>query len=421
MKYIDLFAWLGWFHNALKQLWHECVFSSEINKELRELYKENFNCEIEWDITKIDAKDIPAHDILCAWFPCQPFSHAGKQNWLECDKNGNLFYEIIRILSYHKPNYFILENVANLKNHNNGNTWKIITTELKKLWYSVDGKILSPHQFWIPHHRKRIFIVWSLLGLSKFKWPIPTNEKTSIKNILDKNQKDAHMLGKKELEVLNVWQELLTLFPKSEKFPSFPIWATEFWATYPYEDANPLNLDRKELEQYRWAFWVSLKNLKKEEQILNLPSYVHFAKHKFKFPSWKIRFIKQNREFYHKYKDILDIIIPKLKKYPLSFQKFEWNCQWEVRNLFKHIIQFRASGIRIKKIDTSPSLISSTSSQIPIIGWEKRYLTSQEASKLQWMWNLKMPTTNDLAFKALWNALNSDIVLKIITNLLKNT
>jgi len=420
MKFIDLFAWLGWFHNALSQFWHKCVFSSELNSELRKLYKQNYNSEIHWDITRVDVKDIPKHDILCAGFPCQPFSHAGKQNGLTCDKNWNLFYEIIRILKFHKPKYFILENVANLKNHDSWKTWEIIKEELIILWYDVKWEILSPHDFGIPHHRRRIFIVWSLKWLEKFNWPkIEKNKNTSLLNILEKNPKWAVKIWKREEEILNIWQNFLDIFPKEEKLPSFPIWSMEFWANYPFEKNNPNKMTSEELGKYKWSFWKSLKNLTKKEQLELLPSYVQFAKHKNQFPDWKIKFIKQNRDFYKKYKKVLDKIIPKLQKFPSSFQKFEWNCQWEKRNLFNHIIQFRASWIRVKRTNTSPSLISSTSSQIPIIGWKKRYMTPKEASKLQGMENLEMLENTNLAFKALWNALNSDIVIKIVKNLIK--
>ncbi len=419
MKFIDLFAWLWWFHNALVQLWHECVFSSELSPQLRELYKKNYNTEIHWDIKFIDEKDIPKHDILCAWFPCQPFSHAWKQDWLMCDRNGNLFFEIIRILKYHKPNYFILENVANLKHHDKWKTWNIIKSELESLWYEVQWEILSPHNFGIPHHRQRIFIVWCLKWLQDFKWPEKEKKETSILSILDKKPKGSVKIWKRESEILEIWQEFLNNFPKKEKLPSFPIWAMEFWATYPYEETNPNILSKKELENYKWSFWKSLKLSSKEEQYKILPTYVQFSKHKDKFPDWKIRFIKYNREFYQKFKEYIDPIIQKLQNYPPSFQKFEWNCQWDKRDIYKHIIQFRASWIRIKKIDTSPSLISSTSSQIPIIWWEKRYMTKHEASKLQGMSNIEMLESTNTAFKALWNALNSDIVMKIAQNLIK--
>lgn len=419
MKFIDLFAWLGWFHNALTQLWHECVFASELDPKLCELYNKNYNFPISWDITKINEKDIPKHDILSAWFPCQSFSHAGKQNWLTCGKNGNLFFEISRILRYHKPKYFILENVANLLHHDKWNTWNIIYNELTSLGYFVDKKILSPHEFWIPHHRKRIFIVWSLSWLDKFEWPKVENTTTNIVDIIDKEPMATFEITKRDMEVLNMWQKILKSIPIGDKFPSFPIWSMEFWADYPIEEMNPNSMSEIELWKYKWAFGVSLSWLWKEEQMNLLPSYVTFAKHKDKFPAWKIRFINENRDFYKKYKKILDKFIPEIMKYPSSFQKFEWNCQWSERDIFQHIIQFRASGVRVKKANTSPSLISSTSSQIPIIWWEKRYMTPKEASRLQGMDNIEMPWNIHSAFKALWNWLNATIVMKIAKNLLK--
>jgi DNA (cytosine-5)-methyltransferase 1 len=101
------------------------------------------------------------------------------------------------------------------------------------------------------------------------------------------------------------------------------------------------------------------------------------------YPKWKVNFIRQNREFYADNEVMLKEFSKKLLSLPLSFQKFEWNCQGGERDLFKHIVQFRASGIRVKKDDTSPALISSTSSQIPIVASEKRYVSKHEASKLQ--------------------------------------
>lgn len=421
MRFIDLFAWLWWFHIALSDLWHECVFASEKDEELRELYKENYLLEANWDITKVKEQDIPSHDILCAWFPCQPFSHAWKQNGLQCDKNGNLFYEIIRILKYHKPKYFILENVANLLSHDEWNTWKTIYRELSKLWYDVDKEILSPHDFNIPHHRKRIFIVWKFKSLNGFEWPEKIKYDTSIDSILDSksSKKDFRYIWKKEQEAIKVWQNILNDIPKEHNLPWFPIWGMEFWATYPFEDFNPLTLSEEELGKYKWSFGQSLKWKTKEEQIKLLPWYVSYHKHLDNFPSWKKNFIRNNRAFFKENSKFLKPYFKDLKKMIPSFQKLEWNCQWEVRDLYKLLIQFRASGIRVKRTDFSPSLISSTSTQVPVIASQWRYMTKKEASRLQWMWNINLPDSNSSSFRALWNALNADIVNMIAKNLIK--
>jgi DNA (cytosine-5)-methyltransferase 1 len=108
MRYIDLFAGLGGFHIALGKLGHQCVFASEIKENLIQLYESNFSIKPAGDIRAIKSKDIPAHDVLCAGFPCQPFSKAGLQKGLDDESNGDLFMQIVRILKYHKPSYFIL-------------------------------------------------------------------------------------------------------------------------------------------------------------------------------------------------------------------------------------------------------------------------------------------------------------------------
>ncbi len=125
MRFIDLFAGLGGFHKALHELGHECVFASELNPILREVYKENWKIEPQGDIRKIvnfNIDEIPPHEILCAGFPCQPFSKAGKQKGREDKLRGTLFDEIVKILSYRKPKFFILENVPFLAKHDNKGT-----------------------------------------------------------------------------------------------------------------------------------------------------------------------------------------------------------------------------------------------------------------------------------------------------------
>ena len=109
LKFIDLFAGVGGFHQALKSLGHECVYASEINKFAADIYKKNYGIDPLSDITKVPANEIPKHDILCAGFPCQAFSNAGKKKGFD-DVRGTLFFDIKRILEYHKPKFIILEN-----------------------------------------------------------------------------------------------------------------------------------------------------------------------------------------------------------------------------------------------------------------------------------------------------------------------
>src|SRR3989338_6420059 len=123
MRFVDLFAGLGGLHVALRNLGHTCVFACEIDEGLRSLYAKNFGLMPEGDVRKIPVEDIPSHDILCAGFPCQPFSKAGDQQGLKCPKWGDLFKYVLKILRHHQPEYLILENVPNLSRHDNGSTW----------------------------------------------------------------------------------------------------------------------------------------------------------------------------------------------------------------------------------------------------------------------------------------------------------
>ena len=140
LRFVDLFAGIGGFHLALRRLGHNCVFASEIDKKLRDRYEENFGMygdAVQGDITNIDLETIPSHDILCAGFPCQPFSKAGSQLGLKDLVQGTLFQSIIEVLEKRHPEYLILENVGNFSRHDNGNTWKIVKENLEQLGYDI--------------------------------------------------------------------------------------------------------------------------------------------------------------------------------------------------------------------------------------------------------------------------------------------
>lgn len=236
MKFIDLFAGLGGFHKALHELGHECVFASEINPTLREIYKKNWGIEPKGDIKKIvehEINSIPPHDILCAGFPCQPFSKAGKQAGMNDKERGNLFDEIIKILQFRTPTYFILENVPFIRQHDNAETWHYMQNQLIQLGYDVDHEIYSPHDFGIPQHRERIFIVGSLIGLDNFSFDEITDQKTylsDVLNFIEENPIDYKSLPKANIECINLWQKFINQIPKETILPGFPIWGMEFGA-----------------------------------------------------------------------------------------------------------------------------------------------------------------------------------------------
>jgi DNA (cytosine-5)-methyltransferase 1 len=425
MRFIDLFAGIGGFHLALRSLGHECVFAAEIDDTLRQLYERNFDLPAAGDLRSIGAAEIPNHDVLCAGFPCQPFSKAKKgQPGLDEPKLGDLYLQIHRVVSYHHPQFLILENVPNLEKHDDGQTWEEIRKLFEAEGYHISIKKLSPHEFGIPQIRERIYIIGSLAPLNGFRWPEKTRTEASIHSILDKHPPEARRLPEQVSRCLDVWQEFLDRVPKNEKVPH-PLWSMEFGATYPYQLTTPHAMDLENLRRYRGAHGRPLSAGKTEKQVFDLlPS--HARTEQVRFPRWKIKFIHKNREFYECHKGWLSDWIERIRVFPSSFQKLEWNCQEkdlhkEIRHIDRCVVQFRPSGVRVKRPTTAPSLVAMTATQVPIITWEERYMTPTECKRLQSMDNLKyLPERATKAYEALGNAVNVEIA-KLVAEALLNT
>lgn len=412
-RFIDLFAGLGGFHVGLSKLGFECVFACEIDPQLRDLYERNFGIRPAGDIREISVDDVPTHDVLCAGFPCQPFSKAGEQRGLECPDSGDqLFRAMIRIVRRHRPSFLLLENVANLEKHDSGRTWqRRIRRRLTDAGYRVAARTLSPHQFGIPQVRPRFFIIAARDGLDHFDWPEPMSMPAdlSIRSVLDRRPPDAKRLTPEAIACLDAWQRFLDHFPKNEELPSFPIWSMEFGATYPYADGTPYSATPQLLARRCGSHGFPLGSVPIANRMDHLPSYARTRQRH--FPSWKVGFIRQNREFYERHRDWIDRWLPEILQFPPSLQKLEWNCKGEARNIRQFVIQFRASGVRLKRPTTAPSLVAMTTTQVPIIGWEERYMTPRECSRLQCLEDLgSLPDANTRAYKALGNAVNSRIV-----------
>lgn len=186
LKGIDLFCGIGGFRIAMQDNNVDCVFSSDIDKFAQQTYEANFH-EIPYgDITKIAAKDIPAFDILAAGFPCQPFSYAGEKKGFEDTTRGTLFFDICRILEYHKPAMVFLENVKGLVSHEKGKTLATIIGNLKKLGYYPHWEILSSLDFGLPQKRERWYCV-AFRDNIDFKFPEPLGGHPTLRDIVDLN------------------------------------------------------------------------------------------------------------------------------------------------------------------------------------------------------------------------------------------
>lgn len=376
-KFIDLFAGIGAFHLALESLGGECVFAAEIDKYANETYKANFNMDAKCDVSKIDAKNIPKHDVLCAGFPCQPFSQGGFMKGFS-DTRGTLFFEIERILKEHKTKFIILENVKHLVTHDNGNTYRVIIEHLTQLGYKLTEKplILSPHQFGIPQQRERIFIVGiheSVLKDKKYVTiDLPTKiNKKSIYDILDKNVDKKYYISEYETKVLDAWNDFHKIFKKTFS----PIWFEEFGKTYDISDLQ----------------------------------------------DWKQRYITNNRNFYLKNKEKVDEWAKKWNIYDFKLRdkKFEWQAGDEVDDVYDTIIQLRQSGVRCKKPNNFQTLVAMV--QTPIVGKLRRRLTAREAARLQSFPDDYVLNTNEQkAFKQLGNSANVEIIKYIAQEMFKN-
>ena len=388
-KFIDLFAGIGGFHQAMSQLGGKCVYAAEINPETAAIYKRNYGIEALNDITKIDPNEIPKHEVLCAGFPCQSFSKAGQQKGFG-DVRGVLFFDIVRILKNHierygGPRYLVLENVRNLLSHDHGKTWIRIRAELELLGYNVVKTpiIVSPHYFGIPQLRERVVI----LAVRKdfFPKPIriaidkkPRNALSMDSIIVQKDTKEYKLASFKlddyEERLLQMWDDFIHGIKR--KVIGFPIWADVFFTK------KPIN-----------------KNM----------------------PEWKKEFIRKNQSLYLDNKEFIDSWYKKYDQMSWTkktHRKFEWQVDNKISSVYEGIIQFRPSGIRVKQPTEFPALVAMV--HVPIIGKYHRYITPREAAKLQsFPDSFKIDENMRSAYKQFGNAVNVDVIKNVFELFLK--
>jgi len=255
-RFIDLFAGIGGFHLAFHKLGLECVFASEIDKYARQTYEKNFRKispklfiknRFNEDILNLNYKEIPDFDILCAGFPCQPFSQVGKKLGFKenYQSRGNMFFSIRDIIKVKKPKAIFLENVRHLINHDNGNTFKVIRQIIEEdLKYSFMYSVVKASDFGLPQHRPRVFIVGfrdENTKDSKFEFPKPVKLKKTMSDILggkctrdigltlrvgggrspinDRRNWDGYIVDGKEVRLNPIHGLEMMGFPKSYKFP----------------------------------------------------------------------------------------------------------------------------------------------------------------------------------------------------------
>jgi len=352
MKFIDLFCGIGGFHQALKNMVLECVFASDIDEACRKTYFENYGLMPAGDIKNVKIGDIPDFDVLCAGFPCQPFSKAGFQKGFDDDR-GNLFFNICKIAEARNPKYMILENVRNLASHDSGNTWKVIRESIDGLGYHTykDPLILNALNFKIPQNRERVIIMCKRKDLGILpELPKISKSKsgTSLKDILCDHDKNK-ISGKMKV-VEGVWDEFVKLLASNSiAMPKCPLW-TDWW------DSDGDGTAQNTVEK-KAAFYIKYKN-------------------------W----IDKNRDFYATNIEIIKpwLVRSRAKKDWLgAVRKFEWQAGDLKKDdgMDKVLWSARGSGIRAKRPDYAPTLVAL--SQVPVYGPESRKLTARELLRLQ--------------------------------------
>jgi DNA (cytosine-5)-methyltransferase 1 len=416
--FIDLFAGIGGFHHALSDFGGECLLVAESDVKCRQVYRatwpelpaERVYQDIR-DITmRPDGSDRPAeeilrivkeHDVLCAGFPCQPFSKSGQQLGVLDQTRGTLFHDILAIAQACTPRFIILENVRNLAGPKHRETFETIIDALRQIGYRVsdDPAIFSPHLLppergGRPQRRERVFILAEYVGVEAAKIPMPKlvvhepldgwdPHSWRVKDWVQADEEISdpkkYKLNSEDIACLKAWNAFIKGIPR-DALPGFPIWSDEFRLR---------------------------------------PVYPKDA------PEWKRDFIRWNSEFFREHKDFISEWQQKnwlsgrtfrVSDFIPSRRKFEWQARrvqplQKNRNIWELAVQFRPSGVRVKPLTYLPTLVAIT--QNSVIGPEKRFITPVEAARMQGFpdWVFENAGVDDAAaYKQAGNAVNVGVI-----------
>lgn len=427
--FVDLFAGIGGFHHALEALGGNCVLASDLDETCRMVYRATWPNHPESALIgdvrtltqKADGSDrtlkqiaslVPDHDVLCAGFPCQPFSKSGMQKGILDQTRGTLFFDIMEIAKAKQPRYIILENVRNLAGPRHAETFKTIIESLRECGYRVasDPVIFSPHLLapnlgGSPQHRERVFLLAERVGVkAKDKdldlgirnepspgwqpsmWKIEDllQDEHEIQNI------EKYRLSREDEAALKAWNAFVKGIP-ADALPGFPIWVDAFKTK---------------------------------------PAYPADA------PVWKREFIRKNSSFYREHKTFIDDWLAKswlpgsefrVKDFIASRRKFEWQARnlqpnAKSRDIWKLAIQFRPSGIRVKPLTYLPTLVAIT--QTSFIGPRRRFLTPVEVGRIQGFPDSVFPNAkvdDKHAYKQAGNAVHVGVVKYMAKTLFEST
>ncbi|MFE7223420.1 DNA cytosine methyltransferase [Nocardioides sp. NPDC057577] len=380
-RFIDLFAGVGGFHAALKAYGGDCVYSVEIDPAAASVYRRNWGGDPLGDIAQ-DANDdvmkVPAHEVLAAGFPCQPFSKSGFQRGMD-ETRGTLYWNILKIIEKRKPKIVLLENVRNLAGPRHLHEWQVIIETLREQGYRVSDTpaIFSPHMLppergGRPQVRERVFITATHnpagLGDDIEVPPAPRpggvdgfdpKAEWHLEDLLDDthnipgcNLTDAERLW---IDAWDEWVQRWYEATEGRRPPGFPIWA-DSWTDFDGVVGN-------------FGFVPEWDDLMAADPNL---------------PRWKAGHLAKNYALYAEHRDWIDPWATRsglyTSRFPASRRKLEWQAQ-DTPRLWDTVMHLRPSGIRAKRPTYLPALVAIT--QTSIVGPRERRLSPRETARLQ--------------------------------------